>query len=140
MFGPHMAKGNESTIDDYVDALDYVIGLIGEDLVGIGSDSSEGHGRPSDFMAWRNKDKGYARKLTPWDSQHVVKPLGKLADRPQLALAMARKGWRESKTIKVLVENWLQYLKLILESEVFRSSSIRCQVLYAYCYAFFEKV
>lgn len=45
-FGPHMAKGNDSTIDDYVAALDYVIGLIGEDLVGIGSDSSEGHGRP----------------------------------------------------------------------------------------------
>lgn len=112
-FGPHMAKGNESTIDDYVDALDYVIGLIGEDIVGIGSDSSEGHGRPSDFMAWCNKDKGYARKLTPWGSQHVVKPLGKLADRPQLALAMARKGWSESKIIKVLGENWLQYLKLI---------------------------
>lgn len=112
-FGPHMAKGNESTIDDYVDALDYVIGLIGEDLVGIGSDSSEGHGRPSDFMAWCNKDKGYARKLTPWGSQHVVKPLEKLADRPQLALAMARKGWSESKIIKVLGENWLQYLKLI---------------------------
>lgn len=112
-FGPHMAKGNESTIDDYVDALDYVIGLIGENIVGIGSDSSEGHGRPSDFMAWCNKDKGYARKLTPWGSQHVVKPLGKLADRPQLALAMARKGWSESKIIKVLGENWLQYLKLI---------------------------
>ncbi len=29
-FGPHMEKGNESAIDDYVDALDYVIGLIGE--------------------------------------------------------------------------------------------------------------
>ena len=45
-FGPHMPKGNESTIDDYVVALDYVIGLIGEDLVGIGSDSSEGYQRP----------------------------------------------------------------------------------------------
>ena len=42
-------------MDDYVEALDYVIGLIGEDLVGIGSDASEGHGRPSDFMAWCNK-------------------------------------------------------------------------------------
>lgn len=45
-FGPHMRRGNESTIDDYVEALDYVIGLIGEDLVGVGSDSSEGHERP----------------------------------------------------------------------------------------------
>lgn len=80
-FGPHMKKGNESTIDDYVEALDYVIDLIGEDLVGIGSDSSEVHGRPSEFMAWWNKDKGYARQLTAWSSQKVVKPLEKLEER-----------------------------------------------------------
>lgn len=115
-FGPHMAKGNDSTIDDYVDALDYVIGLIGEDLVGIGSDASEGHGRPSDFMAWCNKDKGYARQLTPWGSQKVVKPLGALADRAELAVAMARKGWSEEKMRKVLGENWLKYLEQIFGS------------------------
>ncbi|KAH7027218.1 renal dipeptidase family [Microdochium trichocladiopsis] len=113
-FGPHMAKGNDSTIDDYVDALEYVIGLIGEDLVGIGSDSSEGHGRPSDFMAWCNKDKGYARQLTPWGSQKVVKPLGPLAERAELACSMARKGWSEAKMRKVLGENWLNYLEKII--------------------------
>ncbi|KAJ4328902.1 hypothetical protein N0V84_000690 [Fusarium piperis] len=113
-FGPHMAKGNDSTVDDYVDALDYVIGLVGEDLVGVGSDASEGHARPSDFLVWCNNDKGYARQLTPWGSQKVVKPLGKLADRRQLALAMARKGWGEEKMRKVLGENWLQYLEKII--------------------------
>ncbi|KAM0819955.1 putative Dipeptidase [Seiridium cardinale] len=115
-FGPHMAQGNDSTIDDYVDALDYVISLIGEDLVGIGSDASEGHGRPSEFMAWCNKDKGYARQLTPWGSQKVVKPLGPLAERAELACAMARKGWNEAKMRKVLGENWLNYLERIMES------------------------
>lgn len=115
-FGPHMAKANDSTIDDYVAALDYVIGLIGEDLVGVGSDASEGHGRPSDFMAWCNKDKGYARQLTPWGSQKVVKPLGLLADRPELAKAMARAGWSETKIRKILGENWLVYLEKIFGS------------------------
>ncbi|KAI4594070.1 hypothetical protein KJ359_008611 [Pestalotiopsis sp. 9143b] len=115
-FGPHMARGNDSTIDDYVDALDYVVGLVGEDLVGIGSDASEGHGRPSEFMAWCNKDKGYARQLTPWGSQKVVKPLGPLADRAELACAMARKGWGEDKMRKVLGENWLNYLEKIIGS------------------------
>ncbi|KAJ5888981.1 hypothetical protein N7495_009022 [Penicillium taxi] len=113
-FGPHMAKGNESTIDDYVAAVDYVIGLIGEDLVGIGSDASEGHGRPSDFMAWCNKDKGYARRLTPWGSQKVVKPLGPLSERAELSKAMARAGWSEAKMRKVLGENWLNYLERII--------------------------
>lgn len=112
-FGPHMIKGNDSTIDDYVIALDYVIGLIGEDQVGIGSDSSEGHGRPSDFMAWCNMDKGYARRLTPWGSQKVVKPLGPLAERAKLAEAMARAGWSKEKMTKVLGENWLNYLEKI---------------------------
>ncbi|RDW68161.1 dipeptidase-5 [Coleophoma cylindrospora] len=112
-FGPHMLKGNDSTIDDYVAALDYVISLIGEDLVGIGSDASEGHGRPSEFMAWCNKDKGYARQLTPWGSQKVVKPLGLLADRAQLGAAMGRAGWSQEKMVKVLGENWLKYLEKV---------------------------
>lgn len=115
-FGPHMPKGNDSTIDDYVDVVDYVISLIGEDLVGIGSDSSEGHGRPSDFMQWCNKDKGYARRMTPWGSQTVVKPLGPLAERHELALAMARKGWSREKMIKVLGLNWLNYLSKIIDT------------------------
>lgn len=33
-FGPHMAKRNDSTIDDYVDDIDYVISLVGEDFGG----------------------------------------------------------------------------------------------------------
>ncbi|CAI7641671.1 unnamed protein product [Penicillium palitans] len=113
-FGPHMAKGNESTIDDYVAAMDFVIDLVGEDLVGVGSDASEGHARPSDFMAWCNLDKGYARQLTPWGSQTVVKPLGPLKERPELAKAMARAGWSKSKIEKVLGENWLNYLEKII--------------------------
>ncbi|KAK2037643.1 hypothetical protein LZ31DRAFT_163294 [Colletotrichum somersetense] len=116
-FGPHMPKGNDSTIDDYVEVLDYVIGLIGEDLVGVGSDASEGHARPSDFLEWCNKDKGYARRLTPWGSQKVVKPLGPLADRAELAVAMARKGWSEEKMRKVLGENWLRYLDKIFKTD-----------------------
>lgn len=113
-FGPHMEKGNESTIDDYVAALDYVIDLVGVDLVGVGSDASEGHARPSEFMAWCNLDKGYARRLTPWGSQTVVKPLGQLKDRAELAKAMARAGWPEEKMRKVLGENWLNYLERII--------------------------
>ncbi|EGV64786.1 hypothetical protein CANTEDRAFT_113560 [Yamadazyma tenuis ATCC 10573] len=112
-----MPKGNESTIDDYVDVVDYVISLIGEDLVGIGSDASEGHGRPSPFMEWCNRDKGYARKMAPWGSQKVVKPLGPLADREELAVAMAKKGWSSTKMEKVLGLNWMAYLETIFDSE-----------------------
>ena len=112
-FGPAMKRGNDSTIDDYVESIDYVISLIGEDLVGVGSDSSQGHDRPSPFMEWCNRDKGYARILTPFGSEKVVKPLGLLSDRPKLCHAMVKAGWSETKIRKVLGENWLTYLKSI---------------------------
>jgi membrane dipeptidase len=67
----------------------------------------------SDFMAWCNMDKGYARKLTPWGSQKVMRPLGPLAERVKLAEATARVGWSETKMKKVLGENWLAYLEKI---------------------------
>jgi membrane dipeptidase len=110
-FGPHMRKGNESTIDDYVAAIEYVIGLAGEDNVGVGSDASQGHGRPSAFMEWCNHDKGYARQLTPYGHDKVVKPLGDLKDRPLLADAMARAGWSDERMRKVLGGNWIAYLR-----------------------------
>ncbi|KAF1812669.1 Metallo-dependent hydrolase [Eremomyces bilateralis CBS 781.70] len=116
-FGPHMPKGNDSTIDDYVAALDYTIALCGEDHVGIGSDNADGHKRPSAFMDWANKDKGYARRSTPWGtSAKVVKPLGPLENRPELPVAMARAGWSEEKIKKVLGENWLRYMETIIGS------------------------
>ncbi|MFN0162654.1 MAG: membrane dipeptidase [Burkholderiales bacterium] len=112
-FGPFMKRGNESTIADYVEALEYVIDLAGEDHVGIGSDASQGHGRPSPFMEWCNHDKGYARELTPFGHDKVVKPLGDLAERARLADAMQAAGWSESRMRKVLGENWLAYLRSI---------------------------
>jgi len=112
-FGPFMQKGNDSTIDDYVAAAEYVINVVGEDSVGIGSDASEGHGRPSAFMQWCNRDKGYARQLSPWGADKVVKPLGPLAERAKLGEAMMRAGWSEELQRKVLGENWVRYLKQI---------------------------
>ena len=112
-FGPFMQKGNESTIDDYVVACDYVIDLAGEDNVGIGSDASQGHGRPSVFMEWCNHDKGYARQLTPYGHDKVVKPLGPLKDRALLCDAMQRAGWSDMRMRKVLGENWMNYLKTV---------------------------
>ena len=115
-FGPFMQKGNDSTIADYVAALDYVIELAGEDHVGIGSDASQGHARPSEFLEWCNHDKGYARELTPFGHARVVKPLGPLEQRPLLADAMQRAGWREEKMVKVLGENWLNYLERVWQA------------------------
>jgi membrane dipeptidase len=41
MFPPFLARGNNSTVEDYVAALDYVICIAGEDSVGIGTDFTQ---------------------------------------------------------------------------------------------------
>ena len=41
MFPPFLAKGSESTVEDYIAAIDYVIRSAGEDNVGIGTDFTQ---------------------------------------------------------------------------------------------------
>lgn len=109
MFPPFLKRGIESTIDDYIEAIDYVINIAGEDCVGIGTDFTQGHGKP--FFEWLTHDKGYARKLTEFGK--IVNPEGirTIGDFPNLAVAMERAGWSETKIRKVLGENWVGVLK-----------------------------
>lgn len=46
LFSPGLAAGNDATVEDYLDAMSYVIDLVGEDHVGIGTDFSQDHPRP----------------------------------------------------------------------------------------------
>jgi membrane dipeptidase len=108
-FGPLMRNGNESTVADYLAAIEYAIDLAGENHVGIGSDSTQGHPRPSSFLAWCNKDKGNGRLLTKLGEGEVTRPLGCLANRPALGDAMVSAGWDESRIRKVLGSNWVGY-------------------------------
>jgi membrane dipeptidase len=115
LFAPSMRRGNESTIDDYLEAMEYLINIAGEDHVGVGTDFSQGHARPGPFLEWCNLDKGYARQLTPFGQVEVKKPAGlaRIAEMPNLAGAAIRTGWSEVRIVKVLGENWLRYLKQI---------------------------
>lgn len=109
MFPPFLKKGNESTVDDYVEAIDYVIDIVGEDHVGIGTDFTQDQG--PEFYDWLTHDKGFGRRLT--DFGDVVNPAGirTIGDFPNLTRAMADAGWEEPKIRKVLGENWLRVLE-----------------------------
>ena len=72
MFPPFLAKGNISTIDDYVETIDYVINIAGEEAVGVGTDFTQDQDQAS--FDWLTHDKGYARKLV--DFQEVANPAG----------------------------------------------------------------
>src|SRR5690606_5536921 len=91
MFPPFLARGTNSTISDYVDAMDYVINLVGEDAVGIGTDFTQGY--DTEFFDWITHDKGFGRKLTNFGE--IINPEGflQLRDFPNIADAMAQAGW-----------------------------------------------
>ena len=109
MFPPFLKRGTASTVDDYVEAMDYIINIAGEDAVGYGTDFTQGYDRP--FFDWISMDKGYARKLTEFGEILSLEGIGRIGETPNLTAAMERAGWREPRIRKVMGENWLRVLK-----------------------------
>ncbi|MEE8434013.1 MAG: dipeptidase [bacterium] len=108
MFPAFLKKGIHSTVDDYVEAIDYVVNLAGEDCVGFGTDFTQGYG--PEFFEWLTHDKGYARRLT--DFGEIVNPEGlrTIGEYPNLTAAMGRAGWPEQKIRKIMGGNWVRVL------------------------------
>ena len=108
MFPPFLKRGVEATVDDYIEAMDYVINIAGEESVGIGTDFTQGYGQP--FFDWITHDKGTGRKLT--DFGEIVNPEGirTIGEFPNLTAAMEKAGWPESKIRKIMGENWVRVL------------------------------
>jgi membrane dipeptidase len=119
LFAPGLAAGNDATIEDYLDAMSYVIELVGEDHVGIGTDFSLEHARPGPWMLWANRDKGTARTLTEFGSVKITKPEGirQIREMPNLTTAMAARGWPEQRILKLLGGNWLRLLEAAWAAE-----------------------
>jgi len=104
-----LARGNDSTVEDYVAAIDYVIRIAGEDNVGIGTDFTQD--QDDAFFEYLCLDKGYGWRVTGPLSE-VVNPAGMrtIGDFPNLTAAMEHAGWPEAKIRKVMGENWLRLL------------------------------
>jgi membrane dipeptidase len=109
MFPPFLARGNASTVEDYVAAIDYVIRIAGEDSVGIGTDFTQD--QDDAFFEYICHDKGYGWRVTG-PLGDVVNPAGlrTIGDFPNLTSAMEKAGWPETKIRKIMGENWLRLL------------------------------
>jgi membrane dipeptidase len=109
MFPPFLRRGIEATVEDYVEALDYVINLVGEDCVGVGTDHTQGYGQ--DFFDHITHDKGRHRRLTNFGT--VLNPVGirTIGEMPNLTAAMVHAGWSTRKIEKVIGGNWMRVFK-----------------------------
>ncbi|WP_048305909.1 dipeptidase [Halomonas sp. PR-M31] len=109
MFTPFLRAGVDATIDDYVEAIEYVMNIVGEDAIGIGTDFTQGHG--PDFFEWLTHDKGYARRLTRFGK--IINPEGirTIGEFPNLTEALLRRGLSETQVRKIMGGNWMRVLK-----------------------------
>lgn len=108
IFPPFLPKGTASTIDDFIDVLDYMVDLVGEEHVGIGTDMSQG--QPWSFQEWVMHDKGNGRRLTTFGELVFPKGIERIEDFPNLFTAMQRKRWPSTRIERVLGQNWLRLL------------------------------
>jgi len=109
-YTPFLRRGAESTLDDALEVLEYVINVCGEGQVGIGTDATDGHDET--FFDWARRDKGHGPHLvTTHGTPPRMKGFSSLADYPYLTQAMQHRGWSEMRIRRILGENWLRFLK-----------------------------
>lgn len=104
-FPPFLRKGNDATVDDIVEAVDYIVDIAGEASVGIGTDFTQGHG--PDFFEYINRDKGHFRALTEFPKIVMPRGFARIEDMPNLTAAFERHGWPAAKIEKIIGLNWL---------------------------------
>src|SRR5580658_3163679 len=109
MFPPFLKRGTQATVDDYVEAIDYVINLVGEDCVGYGTDVTQGYGQ--EFFDWITHGKGRHRRVTGFGTAANPQGIRNIGETSNLTAAMERAGWQASRIEKVIGRNWLRVFR-----------------------------
>jgi len=111
MFTPFLKKGIHATIDDYAEAIVYIMKIVGEDSIGIGTDFTQG--QDAEFFEWLTHDKGYARRLTRFGE--IVNPLGirTVGEFPNLTETLLKRGLPVRVVEKIMGENWMRVLATV---------------------------
>ena len=119
LFAPGLAAGNEAAVVDVVDAISYMLDLVGEEHVAIGTDFSLNRPRPGPWQEWANKDKGTARVLTGFATAKISKPKGiqRMDEFPNLTAEMLARHWSEARVKSILGGNWLRLLNQVWHCE-----------------------
>ena len=111
-YPPFMPQGPDSTVEHCVEALEYLLNLVGEDTVGIGTDFTQGQDKA--FFDYLSSDKGTGRELIPPRPGGVtIMPEGlrTIGEFPNLTRTMLERGWTETRIRKVMGENWMRVLR-----------------------------
>jgi len=110
LFPPFLPAGNDSTIEDFIDVIEYLVEMVGIDHVAIGTDFTEG--QPGEFFDWLLSGKSKQGPAMALDFP-IRNPNGiqNSADFPNLTDALLARGYTESETRKILGENMVRLFK-----------------------------
>ena len=86
LYGPFLKKGENASVKDAVDHIDYVVKTVGINHVGIGSDFDGGGG---------------------------IKGLRKVNEYPQLTIELLRRGYSEEEIAKIWGENLMRVMNIV---------------------------
>lgn len=111
-----LRTGYESTVDDYAEAIDDMVGRVGIDHVGIGTDYTQD--QPESFWRYIGSQQGTKYPSTfddgtarYQDRQLYPKGLETPDKLPNLADALARRGRGSAEIEKILGGNWLRLFR-----------------------------
>ena len=110
LFPPFLPSGNDSTIEDFMDVIEYLVEMVGIDHVAIGTDFTEG--QPREFFDWLLSGKSKQGPAMALDFP-IQNPQGiqNSADFPNLTDALLTRGYTESEAGKILGENMVRLFK-----------------------------
>lgn len=117
VFPPFLPSGNESTIDDFIDVIDYLVDLIGIEHVAIGTDFTEGQPKEwFDKILTGKSGKGPALTLN-----HPLKnPRGieNASDFPNVTEALFKRGYLEDDIQRIMGENMVELFKKVWKNPI----------------------
>jgi membrane dipeptidase len=117
-FANFLPKGFDSTVEDFVDAIDDMVERIGLDHVAIGTDST--HDQPLEFWHYIVSQQGtkfpstFADGSVPYtELSFQPKGIDSPAEFPNLAEALANRGYRAEEITKLLGGNWMSLFERV---------------------------
>ncbi|MBI3942874.1 MAG: membrane dipeptidase, partial [Chloroflexi bacterium] len=112
IFPPFLAKGSQATIEDFVDAIDYMVRLVGIDHVAIGTDFTED--QPEAWFRWLLMRRGNRKQIIPLDYP-IINPEGirSAAEFPNITRALLKRGYANADVKKIMGENLLRVFQTV---------------------------
>jgi len=114
VFPAFLPAGNNSTIKDFVDVVDYLLKMVGIDHLAIGTDFTEG--QPKEFFDWLLTGRSMKGPALTFKLEHPIKNTQGIqgaADFPNVTEALVARGYAESDIRKILGENMVRLFREI---------------------------